>query len=301
MINVTSMLKLENEELKEALNLSMKNIDCIYTEENLIQSPYNYKNLELSGLSGATFDFLARIRIIKKIGRTDISEVISIPHAVVRELKENGLKNFSDNENDIDIPWIINRFDYITSTLNKYLLGEYDIRPEIVQIGFDLACIEALYRSSRKNNFLYTEITPVFKRDMILMLKNFNEEFIVSDKILKANSEVIFNPTFGSNMTNVRADGDIIIDKCLIDLKTRKKLDIKSDIKQLIIYNTLNKINHEFVNRFGLNIKITFEIEKIASYNPRFKGVFLVDTDQIDPEGESMLTEYISDCKWMVR
>ena len=66
MINVTSMLKLENEELKEALNLSMKNIDCIYTEENLIQSPYNYKNLELSGLSGATFDFLARIRIIKK-------------------------------------------------------------------------------------------------------------------------------------------------------------------------------------------------------------------------------------------
>ena len=93
MINVTSMLKLENEELKEALNLSMKNIDCIYTEENLIQSPYNYKNLELSGLSGATFDFLARIRIIKKIGRTDISEVISIPHAVVRELKENGLKN----------------------------------------------------------------------------------------------------------------------------------------------------------------------------------------------------------------
>ena len=129
----------------------------------------------------------------------------------------------------------------------------------------------------------------------------FTEEFIVSDKILKANSEVIFNPTFGSNMTNVRADGDIIIDKCLIDLKTRKKLDIKSDIKQLIIYNTLNKINHEFVNRFGLNIKITFEIEKIASYNPRFKGVFLVDTDQIDPEGESMLTEYISDCKWMVR
>lgn len=299
MINVTSLLKLDSNELKKALTISMKDIDFTYKEIKLIQSPYDYKNLELSGLSGATFDFLARIRIAKKIGCKDILDVIKIPCNIVNDLKENGLENFSNNENDIDVSWFINRFDYIVDVLNRYLLGEYDIRPEIIQIGFDLACMETLYRSRRKNNFLYTDITPIFKNDMALMLKSFNKEFIASDEILKPNSKVVFNPTFGSCLTNIKADGDIIIDNCLFDLKTRKKLDIKSDVEQLIMYNTLNKVNNNYIDRFNLDSIKTFSIDKIASYNPRFKGVFLVNTNDINQEGENLLIEYISERKWV--
>lgn len=294
MINVTNMLKLESKELKDSLALSMKNITFNHKEIKLVQSPYDYNSFELAGLSGTTFDFLARIRMAKKIGCKNILDVIKIPHNVINNLRERGLDSFPGNENHIDVHWFINRFDYIVNVLNKYLLGEYDIRAEIIQIGFNLACMETLYRSNRKNNFLYTDVTPVFKNDMILMLKNFNEEFISNDTILKPNSNVIFNPIFGSLLTSVKADGDIIIDNCLFDLKTRKRLDIKSDIEQLIIYNTLNKINETGIHTNKI------PIEKIASYNPRFKGVFLVNINQINQDGESMLTEYILNRKWLL-
>lgn len=300
MINVTSLLKYNNsKEFKEILSKSMKDIDFSYKEIKLIQSPYNHTSFELSGLSGTTFDFLARIRIAKKIKYKEVLNVIRIPSNVIKDLKENGVDNYLNSENDINIDWLINRFDYIVDTITKYILEDYDIRSEIIQIGFDLACIESLYRSNKRNNFLYTAITPVFKKDMINMLKSFSKEFIESDKILKSNSEVIFNPCFGTSLTNIKADGDIIIDNCLFDLKSRKRLDIKSDIEQLIIYSTLNKVNSDYIDRFGLNSIKTFNIDKIASYNPRFEGVFSVDIKDINQEGKELLMEYISEKKWV--
>lgn len=294
MITVTRMLKLKDEKLEKALNTIIQEMNLPKDEIKLINSPYTVKTMDLAGLSGSTFDFLARIRIAKKIGCTNTLDIIGIPYMLVEEMKENGLQNI-DSQNNIDINWFISRFEYIKKVLDEYLLNNYDIRSEIIQIGFDLACMESVYRHNGVNEFLYQEVPSLFRADMILMLKNFNNEFIQKDTILTPSSVVIFNPVFGSVFSKIQADGDIIIDGCLIELKTRKRMNLSEDIKQLMIYVALNKLN--FKNKYSQRMYI----EKIGSYNPRFKGFYEYSLDKINEIEESILIEYLENKRWINR
>ena len=93
-------------------------------------------------------------------------------------------------------------------------------------------------------------------------------------------------------MTEIKADGDIIIDGCLFDFKTRKRQNIAEDLKQLIVYETLNEINKGDILVKGVNIS------SLGSFNPRFTDVFTVDINEINMEYLTKLKEYIKNKKW---
>jgi hypothetical protein len=75
------------------------------------------------------------------------------------------------------------------------------------------------------------------------------------------NKDIILNPIFsikGSKLA-IQADGDIIINGALIDLKTSSQINLKNNMRQLIGYWALNKLR-----------KQPIEINQLGVYYPRF-------------------------------
>ena len=75
------------------------------------------------------------------------------------------------------------------------------------------------------------------------------------------NKETLLNPVFavkGSKLA-IRADGDIVLDDVLVDLKTSSQITLKDNLRQLIGYWVLNLLR-------GTPI----EIQRLGVYYPRF-------------------------------
>ena len=71
---------------------------------------------------------------------------------------------------------------------------------------------------------------------------------------------ITLNPVFGvhGNKGAISADGDLIVGKCLVDLKTSGTLKIKDDLRQLLGYVALNNF-----------IECPYTIESVGVYYPR--------------------------------
>jgi hypothetical protein len=79
------------------------------------------------------------------------------------------------------------------------------------------------------------------------------------DRFRKPN--LILNPIFcveGSKL-KIEADGDIVVDNVLIDLKTSNRIELKENLRQLIVYWTLNDLAYK-----GRTI------DRLGVYYPRF-------------------------------
>jgi hypothetical protein len=79
------------------------------------------------------------------------------------------------------------------------------------------------------------------------------------DRFKKPN--LILHPMFcteGSKL-KIQADGDIVVDNVLIDLKTSQRIELKDNLRQLILYWTLNDLAYR--NR---------RIDRLGVYYPRF-------------------------------
>lgn len=68
------------------------------------------------------------------------------------------------------------------------------------------------------------------------------------------------NPVFGARGVkgSIAADGDLIVGKCLVDLKTSGTLKLKDDLRQLLGYVALNSF-----------IEHPFDLESVGVYYPR--------------------------------
>lgn len=130
-----------------------------------------------------------------------------------------------------------------------------------------------------------------FNDNVINELKNlfvvFKDGFVKD--IIKRDSIVIFNPTFGLGSELVGgADADIYIDGVLYDFKTtRNRGYVGKDIYQIIGYYLLNEItkSHKkyYDNRYLKNAPlIKYEINKIAFYKVRFGEVEYLDVSFLD-------------------
>jgi hypothetical protein len=72
---------------------------------------------------------------------------------------------------------------------------------------------------------------------------------------------LILHPMFcteGSKL-KIQADGDIVVDNVLIDLKTSQRIELKDNLRQLILYWTLNDL--AYTDR---------RIDRLGVYYPRF-------------------------------
>ena len=138
--------------------------------------------------------------------------------------------------------------------LSSYLKsGKMD--DKLIVSALDLAKLDVLYRAP---------YLPPLKRSK--PDKNDVEDLrqlisIINQEIIKASHICVLNPSFGPEATKLMsADGDIVIDDILIDIKTVKNLKVDREIfNQLIGYYTLYRIGgiqgmppNNQINRLGV-------------------------------------------------
>lgn len=99
----------------------------------------------------------------------------------------------------------------------------------------------------------------------------------VSDLAPLKKGEVTLHPIFavqGSKL-KIEADGDLIVETTLVDLKTSSKLDLKDNLRQLIGYVTLNDLG-----------SYKREINAVGVYYPRFKYFVQIPMSQLATEDQ---------------
>ncbi len=96
------------------------------------------------------------------------------------------------------------------------------------------------------------------------------------DRFKKPN--LILNPIFcvEGSKSKIEADGDIVVDNVLIDLKTSNRIELKENLRQLIIYWTLNDLAYK-----------GRQLDRLGVYYPRFN--YSVDFSPSDLMSNSQL------------
>jgi hypothetical protein len=97
------------------------------------------------------------------------------------------------------------------------------------------------------------------------------------------------NPAFGLTGKNlaIGADGDLLIDGCLIELKTSGRIQLKKDIRQLLSYYILNKLRDK-----------SLYIDAVSVYYPRYDLYKRWSiSDLMTPSQEERLRQYMK--KWL--
>lgn len=166
------------------------------------------------------------------------------------------------NKKNIDLPL----FESIGLRIDKdphKILDAFDVEYKknklqaIINLSFKLSLNEVEFRSGKKldyNSYPKSKLNDVFKeieKVLSLSLPKVKEDF----------KKIVYNPVFGNN--KLKADGDIIIDRTLVDFKVTSSLnDFKSHLEQLILYVILAE---------GLKKeRIYYNIDYIQIYYPRF-------------------------------
>lgn len=111
----------------------------------------------------------------------------------------------------------------------------------------------------------------------------------INDQLYSGKKRIILNPYFGHASTLVGgADTDIIIDNCLIDIKTTKNLTLdREHLNQLIGYYMLSRIGGI------LNDKNAKPVDSLALYYSRFGILYKFPVSELGSEKE------IKECeKW---
>lgn len=144
------------------------------------------------------------------------------------------------------------------------------LKPELFETVLLLAQVDEIYRSWH----IYEDFGSVDERDME-DLKNLIS--ITKPEYFKAKKICVLNPTFGKASQLVGgADGDLIIDDMLIDIKTTKKLELRRDyFNQLIGYYILYQIG-------GIEgLPPTHKIQRLGIYFSRYSYLFFINVSDI--------------------
>ena len=215
-------------------------------------------------LVGTAFDYLARI-IISKYAKKKF------------KLKDT-----------IGYRWFQDQINY-HSRINGELLGQVDILMDDLELNIEsymssekdifldnmleeiciLSRLEGAYRGGIYDLEGYEERLLMKYDNVIDDLKNLSKHFIedfIEVLNINENTSVVLNPTFGSGYSGFKADGDVIIDGCLIDFKVSKNYKYEGkEACQISTYYMLNEFN-----KHNGNIKTTFDISSIALYSVRY-------------------------------
>lgn len=237
-----------------------------------IKVPYIYdiKEKGRAMLAGTSFDYLARIILCKYSNC---------------KFKLNETKGYDWLQHSIDSFSIINKelliktkilMDELELNIESYMESDNDIFSDSMLEGICiLSRLENAYRSGISDLEGY-EKTLLMKYDNVIydlknLGKNFIENFIQVLNINK-NSKIILNPNFGSKSSGFKADGDVIIDGCLIDFKVSKNYKYEGkDACQITTYYMLNEFN-----KTNNNITV-FDFSSVALYNVRYGKILKFD------------------------
>jgi len=321
-MSLSSMLKGSSESDKKFQNIIKEILppkEAFYTlsRKKPFSSEYNTlveNNLSNSykvTLAGTAFDYMARFIIAKEtihykenafLHLIAHKGLIILKDAVDANLYKKLENRYIDGMGQI-IEYIysdgneiamIKDFEYkedfcaFSNCIDKMAKKNYTYKVEfnkLLEFSCFLARLEHISRSKKLPEDVNLLFGSMDDMDLIADLKLLCNVFIntfLNGGILKKNSYVIYNPTFGicSKLCN-GADADVFIDGILYDFKTAKSNGYSwKDTAQIISYYIFNCIADEKDIKNAPLAK--YEIEKIALYKARFGEIEYFDTNKID-------------------
>lgn len=278
--------------------------------------PYSLHTPSDAGLVGTAFDYLARAMIARQLAK--------IPNAAWMDLKAQqalarikARKQLSDDSlYDLKQRYVNSLSNYLNYILSG--IGQLSSRfDDMAQIEFDAASIyyrnaafssfqpitqitllipdavyfarlEQVYRNGGKvfspeASDLYETPSAEVHHELTLLCEVFQQRFI-DEKLVTAESTVVFNPSFGilSKLCD-GADADIFIDGILFDFKSGKETGYAwQEVAQLVAYYCLH-LGACKLKKDKLPIPLRgHEIATIALYRARYGIVEYCPTSCID-------------------
>jgi len=233
-----------------------------FSSEYELKVPNNCNNRAFSSVAGTAFDYLARFLVARKS--------VLYKFEVLSNLKAYEGVKFFNKENQ----------DYYIKKLNEYhdKIKSYVLKKEGVGITDAIlaSCYYARLEHNARTSWIPNEETIEFLehedenlvKELLEMAIVFDKEFI--QRIVKENSEIVYNPTFGECSKKLGgADSDIYIDGVLYDFKTTKYFEAKTadetQLWQYYIYHHVAKRNNDRESTL-----FNKEIKALSLYKARF-------------------------------
>lgn len=263
-------------------------------------SEYRLSNINDASIVGIAFDYLARTITLKYIGYYH-------KNAFNGSSAESGLKLLERLvlKNDLRAIRIINKnYKDGIQLLLKYLKDKVELK-EIIPIACFFAKLEQFYRSAVppteiEKSLINNENRTELIEDIYSLCLKYKANFLIDD-VLKPDSRIALNPTFGiGSAICTGADADIIIEDTLYDFKTGKKLGYNwKEVAQITGYLLLHNIAKRCSN-FEYNMR-ELSIKRIGFYRARYGEFecFNITEEYTEKlkEAESRLIDYLTSNK----
>lgn len=223
-------------------------------------------NSSYSAEIGTAFDYLFRFTL-ERLNKRMIFKRQSW-------VAENGLNNIHrrlKNRNDKFLTFLYDGFNKAKINYEAYI-EKGDLTDDLIKSAIFLAKLDVSSRTVFiDENFESDDAEKVNE------LRKIMES--VCWKNFIAQKYCILNPVFGGSGSVIEADADVVMDGCLIDIKTNKELKIKrEDLNQLIGYYFLSlaggvKISNADETSFA-------KIKKIGIYFARYDYLWQMSLDE---------------------
>ncbi len=246
-----------------------------FSVEYQLKVPYCLYSTSFASVVGTAFDYVARFMIARFIKNNKESALDNLA-------AERGIKFF----NAIEQEFINEKFEYYLEEIERYIYGDNEIGlKDITMMSCFLARLEHAARTNWIPNnetikYIHKEDKEILK-EVNQMGVVFYDDFI-SRGMVKENSDVVFNPTFGVCTKKLKgADGDIFIDGVLWDFKTTKinikKTEDFTQMWQYLVYDKVCKLYGD--DSYSLKDK---EIKAVAFYKARFGEIEFLKVKEIN-------------------
>lgn len=252
-----------------------------FSHEFILKAQNNLKKSADSMIVGTTFDYLARFRIAQKIENNE-------KDICCRRTVAEGffLKFFLGSHRDR----LRGKFDEGIDYIIKFINSNYSVNKDLIHYAYFFGRLEQCWRCGRLIENIDELLDPPSKEiedDLLNLMSVFDDSFL--NKVVKINSDVIFNPSFGKSSSVIGgADADVFIDGVLYDFKTTKynSYNLK-DIQQIISYYLFNKINIKLYDTSSSFVSYDYDctnIDRVSIYLARYGEINYLDVKSINPE-----------------
>jgi hypothetical protein len=252
-----------------------------FSNDYKLLNPYILETSFQSTIAGNAFDYLMRFIIARSVA----CDKQRVYEGIVAETGLRMLEGVVDK----DTYKILNdKYIQAIELISKFVLGNNADDKGLIPAACYLGRLDVIRRTGKPpidiKDSLIDDEAPCLINDLTLLLDVFRDNFINSG-LVRTDSDVVFNPTFGLFTSSVirGADADIYMDGILYDIKTTKNNGFKwQHSAQLIGYYILNEVAKDIeISNLHAPL-ISREINRVAFYKPRFGEIEYVDIKDLE-------------------
>ena len=252
-----------------------------FSKEYELKVPYTLNSLAAAALTGYAFDYLARWMVAAHINHNKDASFEDL-------LAEEGSYRCEMYAQSRDKEVFHQLYENRIKIIKKYVYhSKQPVDTELLKTAIIFAKLERIVRSNMApfdiTIFELTKPESAIENELSGLCATFYKCFI-EDGILKEDSFVVFNPTFGIASYLVGgADADIYIDGTLYDFKTTIKNGyVWTEFAQVLGYSLLSSLANYYNDTD--NMLNSCEINKIALYKARYGEIEYVDISECSTE-----------------